>query len=88
MNVNEIKKREEVRNMGNMPKINLAAVRVNANLSQAELAEKLDVTRGTIINWEKGYARMQTSSLIMFAKVCNDFPLDYIFLPSTSTESR
>jgi DNA-binding XRE family transcriptional regulator len=70
-----------------MPQITLAAVRVNANLSQSALAEILDVDRTTIIHWEKGQTRITTPWLVAFAKACNDFPIDYIFLPNKSTKS-
>lgn len=68
-----------------MPKISLAAVRVNANLSQAELAKKLDVDRQTVINWEKGHTKISGEWLLMWAQVC-EFPVDYIFLPNKSTK--
>jgi DNA-binding XRE family transcriptional regulator len=71
-----------------MPQISLAAVRVNANLSQSELAKKMDVDRSTIINWEKGKTKIATPWLMMFAEQCNNFPVDYIFLPLKSTKSR
>lgn len=35
-------------------KISLAAARVNAELTQKELAEKCGVSESTIINWESG----------------------------------
>lgn len=35
-------------------KISLAAARVNAELSQREVAMKLKVGQQTILNWEKG----------------------------------
>lgn len=35
-------------------KISLAAARVNAELTQKELAEKCGVSESTIINWENG----------------------------------
>mgnify|MGYP003260185691 FL=1 len=34
-------------------KISLAAARVNAGLSQAEVADKLHVSNRTVISWEK-----------------------------------
>lgn len=70
-----------------MPKISLAAVRVNAGFSQAELAKKLDVDRQTVINWEKGYTRISGEWLVRWADVC-EFPIDYIFLPTKSTKCR
>ena len=39
-------------------KISLAAARVNAGLTQAETAEKMGVTKRTIINWEKGIVNL------------------------------
>ena len=38
--------------MANQLKIRLSAVRVNAGLSQEELASKMRVSRATIVNWE------------------------------------
>lgn len=70
-----------------MPKISLAAVRVNAGFSQAELAKKLDVDRQTVINWEKGYTRISGEWLVRWADVC-EFPIDYIFLPTKATKCR
>lgn len=35
-------------------KISLKAARVNANLTQQEVADTLQVSKHTIINWEKG----------------------------------
>jgi DNA-binding XRE family transcriptional regulator len=71
-----------------MLQISLAAVRVNADLSQFELAKRLDVDRSTVINWEKGKTKIATPWLMMYAKECNDFPVDNIFLPTKSTKSR
>lgn len=39
-----------------MPKISLAAARVNAGLSQNVAAEKLNVSNKTLWAWEKGLA--------------------------------
>ena len=36
------------------PKISLAAARVNAEMTQEEVAEIMHVSKNTIINWEKG----------------------------------
>jgi len=71
----------------NVPLMSLAAVRVNAGFSQAELGKELDVDRQTIINWEKGYTRISGEWLIRWAEACN-FPVDYILLPTKSTKCR
>ena len=63
-----------------MFRISLAAVRVNADLTQNELAKKLDVDRQTIINWEKGHTKIDGERFVMWASICN-FPIDYILAP-------
>lgn len=40
--------------MENNFKISLKAARVNQNLTQEEVAEKIKVSKHTIMNWEKG----------------------------------
>lgn len=35
-------------------KISLAAARINAHLTQTEVAKKLSVSRQTVSNWERG----------------------------------
>lgn len=37
-----------------MPKITLKAIRANANLTQAEVAKKLDISPSTWSKWENG----------------------------------
>lgn len=61
-------------------KIRLPAVRVNAGLSQEELANKMHVSRATIINWESNKVKMSEADLMMYASICR-FPKDNIFLP-------
>lgn len=61
-------------------KIRLAAVRVNAGLSQEEMANKMQVSRATIVNWETYKSKMSEADLTMYASICN-YPKDYIFLP-------
>ena len=65
-------------------KISLAAARVNAGLTQAETAEKMGVTKRTIINWEKGIVNPNATSLNMLSLIYK-IPVDYIFLPNKST---
>lgn len=61
-------------------KIKIAAVRVNAGLSQEELAEKMNVSRSSIVNWENGKTSISSASLFQLAEICN-WPADQIFLP-------
>lgn len=64
-----------------MPTISLSAIRVNASLSQTDLATKLDVHRTTVINWETGKTKIATPWLMAFCKECDNFPIDYARLP-------
>lgn len=65
-------------------KISLAAARVNAKMTQSTVAEKMHVSKQTIINWEKGKNVPGTAQLQF---LCNlyDFPVDNIFLPGECT---
>lgn len=67
--------------------ISLAAARVNAGLTQEEVAHKIGVTKATIINWEKGRVIPGIPEIEMLSKIYK-IPQDYIFLPCYSTKSR
>lgn len=61
--------------------ISLAAARVNARLTQSDVAQHMKVSKQTIVNWENG----KTEPTINQAKALSELyrmPLDYIFLPS------
>ena len=65
-------------------RIKLAAARVNAGLTQEDVAKKLHVSKQTIVNWEKGkvipnFASVQALSILY------KIPIDFIFLPTKST---
>lgn len=64
--------------------ITLAAARVNAGMTQEEVAKVLHVTKQTIINWEKGRVIPGIPEIEMLARVYN-IPQDHIFLPCYST---
>ena len=63
-----------------MPKISLEAARVNAKLTQKELAEILGVSTATIVNWEKGNSEPNLTQLRKISEL-SGIPLDFIFLP-------
>ena len=63
----------------------MAAVRVNAKKTQAELAKEMQVTRETINKWEKGKSIPTKAQIHLLAEIC-DFPVDNIFLPYNITE--
>ncbi len=62
--------------------ISLKAARVNAGMTQADLAEKLDVSETTIWKWENGKSEPKLSQ---FVKLCDavGLPMSDIFLPTT-----
>ena len=63
--------------------ISLTAARVNAEMTQQDVAKALKVSKQTIVNWEKGKTEPkmhQSRALSNLYKI----PLDYIFLPSKS----
>lgn len=59
--------------------ISLAAARVNADMTQQEAAEKLGVTKQTIINWEKGRRSPGIPEMAMLSNIYH-IPQDNIFL--------
>lgn len=67
-----------------MAKVTVEAARVNAGLTQSELAEKMGVSRSTVINWESGKTEMKTAYLYMFCGITG-FTEDDILLPTKST---
>lgn len=50
-----------------MIKISLAAARVNAGFTQQQVAEKLNKTKQTIVNWELGRTTIDPANLAMLA---------------------
>lgn len=63
-----------------MPKISLEAARVNAGLTQKELANILGVSNSTVINWEKGNTEPSISQLKKISEL-SGIPMDFIFIP-------
>lgn len=67
-----------------MAKIPLNAARVAAGLTQEQLADKMDVSRQTVIDWENGKREMKTAYFYMFCQLTG-FSEDDILLPLKST---
>ena len=67
----------------NMPRICIAACRVNAGLSQREVAEKIGVSLATITNWESGKTEPDLSELRAISNLPG-MPMDYIFVQRES----
>lgn len=61
-------------------KISLAAARVNAGLTQGDVARILKVGKQTIVSWEKGKSEPKMSQSRQLSELYR-MPLDYIFLP-------
>ncbi len=68
----------------NNVKISLAAARVNANLTQNDVANKMHVSKQTVVNWEKGRVVPSFAVLHTLSDMYN-FPIDNIFLPTNTT---
>lgn len=67
-----------------MAKITLEAARVNTGLTQAQLAEKMGVSRQSVIDWETGKREMRTPYFYLFCNITG-FSEDDIILPKKST---
>lgn len=65
-------------------KISLAAARVNAGLTQVEVANDLRISKKTLINWEKGKARPSFATIRTLSNLYK-MPVDNIFLPKNTT---
>lgn len=61
--------------------ISLAAARVNAGLTQEDVAKSLNVGKQTVVSWEKGNSEPKISQAKQLSELYH-MPLDYIFLPN------
>ena len=61
-------------------KITLASARVNAGMTQVEVAERMECSKNHIIDLEKGRARIKPTELVFLSTIYN-IPIDNIFLP-------
>ena len=62
-------------------KITLEAARVNAGLTQKDVADKMGVNRTTIMSWESGKTLPNIAQFDQFCAICKA-PKDIIFLKS------
>ena len=69
-----------------MAKITLEAARVNAGLTQAEMADKLGISRKMVVDFESGRREMRPAYLIAYAHLTG-FDVDDILLPVKYAES-
>lgn len=63
--------------------ISLAAARVNAGLTQDDVARAMKVSKNTVVAWEKGMTEPKISQSRELSQLYK-IPLDNIFLPSKS----
>lgn len=70
--------------MAEIIQISLAAARVNAKMTQEEVAKKMKIGKRTIINWEKGVVMPSFANIKMLSDIYG-IPVDNIFLPQKST---
>ena len=66
-------------------KISLAAARVNAELSQMEVAKMLKVGQQTILNWEKGKVAIPAFQLERLAEIYK-IPIENIRIKKSCTD--
>ena len=58
-------------------KISMAAARVNANKTQAEVAQALHVGKQTVVSWENGKTSPTVEKAQEFCQFCN-IPFDRV----------
>jgi len=63
-----------------MKQIPMAAARIAKGLTQKELAEKMGVSRQTVLEWENGKRQIKTAYLYLFCKITG-FAEEDILLP-------
>lgn len=68
-------------------KVSLKAARVNANMLQSDVAEKLGVSKESVANWENGKTAPRSTMLV---RLCDLYkiPIDAIFLPIKFDENE
>ena len=67
-----------------MAKISLAAARVNANMTQQEAADKVAVSKVTLVSWEKGKTKIPFNALKALCDIYK-IPVDFISVPERLT---
>lgn len=62
-----------------MLQISLASARVNAKMTQEEVAKAIKVSKNTIVNWENGRSEPKSSQIRELSELYN-IPVDNIFI--------
>lgn len=63
--------------------LSLEALRVNAGMTQQDVADKLGVSRQTVIKWEGGFVEPKELVIYALAKLYN-VEIDNIRVPATN----
>lgn len=63
-----------------MPKITLKAARVNAGMTQEDVAREMHRTKQTIVNWEAGVTAIRPNDLQALSDLYA-MPIEYINIP-------
>lgn len=58
-------------------KIKMAAARVNAGLTQEDVAKRMKVSKNTVVNWEKGKIEPKPAQFYMYCEIC-EAPPDFV----------
>lgn len=66
--------------MGENLRITLAAARVNAGLTQEDIAREMQISKQTVVNWEKGRVKPKVGQFELYCRICGVSP-DFIFMP-------
>ncbi len=70
-----------------MPKISLKAARVNANMTQDDVAHSLHKTKQTIVNWETGVTDIKFNDLRSLSELYQ-MPIEYLNIPDRKEKSK
>ena len=63
-----------------LPKIKLKAARVNAEMTQEDVANTLGRNKQTIVNWENGVSEIKVHDLIALSELYK-IPIEYLEVP-------
>ena len=63
-----------------IPKFKLNAARVNAGMTQTEVAKALNKNKQTIVNWEKGATAIKVTDLLQLSELYG-IPIEYLMMP-------
>ncbi len=81
--INKVDKTEGGENLERL-QISLAAARVNAEMTQDEVADAMNISKNTVVNWEKGRTEIKPHELAYLSKMYN-MPEEFIRVPIVTT---